>query len=82
MNLKAVVVNWNGGEDTLAALDSLAGIDTVCVDNGSTDGSADAIAERFAAVDLIRAGLNLGFAGGSNVGIWRALARGADLGVV
>lgn len=78
MNLKAVVVNWNGGGDTLAALESLAGIDTICVDNGSTDGSADAIADHFPGVELIRVGMNLGFAGGSNVGIGRALDHGAD----
>ena len=78
MNLKAVVVNWNGGGDTLAALESLQGIEAICVDNGSTDGSADAIADHFAGVDLIRVGMNLGFAGGSNVGIGRALDGGAD----
>jgi len=78
VNLKAVVVNWNGGDDTPAALASLQGIDAICVDNGSTDGSADVIAERFPGVDLIRVGMNLGFAGGSNVGIGRALDRGAD----
>ena len=42
------------------------------------DGSADAIAERFPDVELIRAGVNLGFAGGNNAGIRRALDRGAD----
>jgi GT2 family glycosyltransferase len=78
VKLTAVVLNWNGGDDTLAALASLDGIETVCVDNGSTDGSDDAIAERFPAVELIRTGANLGFAGGNNVGIRRALERGAD----
>lgn len=78
MNLQAVVVNWNGGDDTPAALASLAGIQTICVDNGSTDGSAGVIEERFPEVDLIRTGVNLGFAGGANVGIGRALDRGAD----
>ena len=78
MNLVAVVLNWNGGEDTLRALQSLTEIETICVDNGSTDGSAEAIAERFPGVELIRTGANLGFAGGNNVGIRRALARGAD----
>lgn len=74
----AVVLSWNGREDTLAALESLAGIETICVDNGSTDGSAEAVAERFPGVELIRAGVNLGFAAGNNVGIRRALDRGAD----
>ena len=78
MSLVAVVVSWNGREDTLDALESLRGIDTVVVDNGSVDGSADAIAERFPEVELIRAGVNLGFAGGNNAGIRRALDRGAD----
>jgi GT2 family glycosyltransferase len=78
VNLVAVVLNWNGGDDTLAALESLAGVATVCVDNGSTDGSPDAVAERFPVVELIRTGVNLGFSGGNNVGIRRALARGAD----
>ena len=48
------------------------------VDNGSADGSPDAIEERFPEVELIRAGVNLGFAAGCNVGIRRALDRGAD----
>ena len=78
MKLVAVVLNWNGGEDTPRALASLDGIETICVDNGSTDGS-DAVVERdFPAVELIRTGANLGFAGGNNVGIRRALERGAD----
>jgi GT2 family glycosyltransferase len=80
VKLAAVVLNWNGGDDTLASLASLEelGVPVVCVDNGSTDGSPDAIAARFPAVDLIRTGVNLGFAGGNNVGIRRALAGGAD----
>jgi GT2 family glycosyltransferase len=78
LNLVAVVLNWNGGDDTAAALRSLAGIETICVDNGSTDGSDDRIEREFPGVDLIRTGANLGFAGGNNVGIERALERGAD----
>ena len=78
MQLVAVVLSYNGREDTLAALASLRGIDTVVVDNGSADGSADAVAERFPEVELVRAGVNLGFAAGNNVGIRRALDRGAD----
>jgi GT2 family glycosyltransferase len=78
VNLAAVVLNWNSGEDTLAALASLGEIPTICVDNGSTDGSDRVIEERFPDAELIRAGTNLGFAGGNNVGIRRALERGAD----
>ena len=77
MRLVAVVLSYNGRDDTLAALESLRGIETVVVDNGSADGSAGAVAERFPEVELVRAGVNLGFAGG-NVGIRRALDRGAE----
>jgi GT2 family glycosyltransferase len=78
VNLVAVVLNWNGGEDTLAALRSLEGLETICIDNGSTDGSDVQVAERFPGVELVRTGANLGFAGGNNVGLGRALERGAD----
>jgi GT2 family glycosyltransferase len=77
-HLVTVVLNWNGGEDTLAALASLEGIETICVDNGSSDGSDDEVERRFPHVELIRTGLNLGYAGGNNVGLRRALERGAD----
>lgn len=78
MKLVAVVLSYNGREDTLAALESLRGIETVVVDNGSSDGTAEAVAERFSEVELIRTGVNLGFAGGNNVGIRRVLDRGAE----
>ena len=78
MKLVAVVLNWNGREDTPRALASLRGIETICVDNGSTDGSDDDVEREFPEVELVRTGANLGFAGGSNAGIRRALERGAD----
>ncbi len=74
----AVVPTWNGREDTLACLDSLRDVKVVCVDNGSSDGTAHAVERRHPEVELIRNGTNLGFAGGSNAGIRRALQRGAD----
>jgi GT2 family glycosyltransferase len=78
MRLVAVVLNWNGGEDTLAALASLEGIETICVDNGSSDGSDGEVERRFPEVELLRLNENRGFAGGNNAGIARALERGAD----
>ena len=53
-----VILNWNGGEDTLACLESLRFLDyprrrVIVVDNASTDGSADAVAEGFPEVCLL-----------------------------
>ena len=78
-----VVLNWNGLEDTIACLESCRAISyprlrVLVVDNGSVDGSQAAIRERFPDVELIETGRNLGFAGGNNVGIRRALEQGAD----
>jgi GT2 family glycosyltransferase len=79
----ALVLSWNGREDTLRCLESLssvayANLTIVCVDNGSTDGSAEAVRERFPHVRLIDAGENLGYAGGNNLGIRDALQHGAE----
>jgi GT2 family glycosyltransferase len=78
-----IVLNWNGGDDTLACLESLTQLDyptfeIVVVDNGSSDGSAPAIREQFPGVTIIENGENLGYAGGNNVGLRYALARGLD----
>jgi GT2 family glycosyltransferase len=79
----AIVLSWNGREDTLRCLQSLqrvehADLTIVCVDNGSVDGSVAAVREGFPDVHVIEAGENLGYAGGNNLGIRFALAHGAD----
>lgn len=43
------------------------GAEVICLDNGSTDGSADYIKEHFPDIKLICSSKNLGFAGGSNL---------------
>jgi GT2 family glycosyltransferase len=48
------------------------------VDNASKDGSADEAAAKAPFATLIRNAENLGFAGGNNVALRRALAEGAD----
>jgi GT2 family glycosyltransferase len=78
-----IVLNWNGGQDTLDCLASLRQMDYPCfdvlvVDNSSTDGSIEAIRESFPEVSLIETGANLGFTGGNNVGMRHALDRGVD----
>lgn len=78
-----VLVNWNGLEDTLACLDSLAGVEyadrfVVVVDNGSRGDEAGAIEQAHPEVAVLRSGRNLGFTGGNNLGIRHALEHGAD----
>lgn len=78
-----ILLNWNGLADTLACLESLAGLDypayeLLVVDNCSGDDSPAAIREHFPAVTVIENGANLGFAGGNNVGLRWALERGSD----
>lgn len=88
-NVTIVVLNWNGIHDTIACLDSLAALtypnfNVIVVDNGSTDHSLDklrAYNSPFPLV-LLETGFNLGYAGGNNVGIRRALETGADFVLV
>ena len=80
-----IVPVWNGASvlpECLRAVYDHSGPDlpeVIAVDNASTDGSADLIAQDFPAVNLIRQPFNLGFAGGVNAGIE---AAGGDLFVL
>ncbi len=70
-----VIPNWNG-RDLLerylpSVVEALAGNpenEVIVVDNGSTDGSADFVRERFPSVRVLALDRNLGFGGGSNAG--------------
>ena len=80
-----VVLNWNGFEDTVAAIESLlrqrcrAKVEIHVVDNASAGGEADRLAARFGdAVRLYRNAENLGFTGGNNVAMSAAVEGGAD----
>ena len=78
-----VVLNWNGTDDTLECLQSLAQLDypaheIIVVDNGSRVSPRQRIVTRFPSVTYLETGMNLGYAGGNNFGIRYALAAGHE----
>ena len=82
-HVAVVVLSWNGRDETLACLDSLARSDwpnttTVVVDNGSDEKLEPHVAKRFPDALVVRNETNLGFAGGMNTGTRKALDLDAD----
>lgn len=72
-----IILNWNNKDDTINCLQSLEKLDypnynVIVVDNGSTDGSQDAVKKQFPEVKLIELDKNYGFAKGNNIGIREA----------
>jgi GT2 family glycosyltransferase len=72
-----IIVNWNAGSYLRSCIDSITQYSselvaqTIVVDNGSVDGS-DARIENLPNVNLIRAGVNLGFGKACNLGAQQA----------
>lgn len=66
--VRVIVLNYNGGEDTLRCFDRLMATDwpadeleLICVDNGSVDGSVEALRTAFPQVQIRALGSNGGF---------------------
>lgn len=77
MRVSALVVAYNTRDLVLEALASLrleADVESIVVDNASSDGTADAVAAAFPQVDLVRSPSNLGFAAATNLAARRARA--------
>ncbi|HXN49520.1 MAG TPA: glycosyltransferase family 2 protein, partial [Bryobacteraceae bacterium] len=77
-----VIPSWNGRDllekylpSVIAALAGNPENEVIVVDNGSTDGSAEFLRERFPGVKLVALDRNLGFGGGANAGV-RAARNG------
>jgi len=82
-SVAALVLNYNGREVTLKALASLSAMDYPAlrvfhIDNGSTDGSGEAVAAAHPKVVQVRIEENRGVVHGMNVAMRRALAEGFD----
>lgn len=74
MRVSIIIVNWNGRmhlDDCLESLgrQSFRDFETVLVDNGSKDGSAAYVRERFPFVKVVELPENVGFAAGNNAGL-------------
>ncbi|WKZ70509.1 MAG: glycosyltransferase family 2 protein [Melioribacteraceae bacterium] len=79
----AIVLNYNGFEDTIVCVNSLLKatykyLDIVIVDNGSNNNSVEKLSQKFPKLEIIVAKKNLGYAGGMNLGIRFALQKNYD----
>ena len=80
--VSVIVVSWNGKaflEDCLRALEAQDDVsaETIVVDNGSADGTAEFVRDTFPRISLVVLEQNRGFAGGNNAGA--RVARGRYL---
>lgn len=86
-DLSIVIVTWNAREVLLDALASIERevlsrrdegrleVETIVVDNGSLDGSVEAVRAAHPFAEVIALPENVGFAAGNNVGLRRAKGR-------
>jgi N-acetylglucosaminyl-diphospho-decaprenol L-rhamnosyltransferase len=75
VTLTIAIVTFNARDDLERCLDAIArsppetSHDVVVVDNGSTDGAPEMVAQRFPSMRLIRAPGNIGFGAANNIAI-------------
>ena len=79
-DVSVVIVTWNGRqhlETCLSAVEAQqdVSVETILVDNGSTDGTAEHVRTRHPWVKLVTLAENRGFAGGNNAGVREARGR-------
>jgi len=77
--VKVIILNFNLVEYTIECLKSLQKVDypqydILVVDNGSTDNSVARLKESFPLVEIYSTGENLGYTGGMNAGLKRAIS--------
>lgn len=78
----AIVVTYNGDKWYDRCFTSLSEseipVETIVVDNGSSPESLCYLKQRFPSIHLIENGENLGFAKANNIGILKAIEKGAE----
>jgi len=81
VDISIIIVSWNAKDMLEKCLDSISNqsnryqLETIVVDNASTDGAPDIVKNKFPAVKLIQNSANLGFAKANNLGITRSSGR-------
>src|SRR5690349_8200220 len=75
-----ITINYNQTNVTAALLESLRyvtypDVEVIVVDNGSPDDATAVITKNYPEVTFIRSDMNLGFAGGNNLGIKAATGQ-------
>jgi GT2 family glycosyltransferase len=81
MDISVVILSYNTRDLLRACLRSVAAdagdlrVETIVLDNASTDGSAAMVREEFPWVKLLESATNLGFAGGNNRALERCCGR-------
>ena len=84
-DISLIIINWNTRQLLLDCLDSVyktiqkASFEVLVVDNGSADGSVEAVAHQYPVVQLMANGRNEGFAKANNAAIRRMQGRYAVL---
>jgi GT2 family glycosyltransferase len=77
VKVSIIIVSWNTRDILLNCLESIfretsLPIEVIIVDNASDDGSADAVANTYAEVHIVKNASNLGFARANNQGLKQA----------
>ena len=81
LDVSVIIVCFNDRDVLLPCLESIyqgqdgARFEVILVDNGSRDGSVEAVRERFRDVRIVAPGYNAGYTGGNNYGFERADGR-------
>jgi len=83
MKVAIIIVTYNGSKYIARCLTSVfsnkyENFTVLVVDNNSADDTVEIVGKLFPQVELIKLDSNLGFVGGNNIGIKRALQDGAD----
>lgn len=78
-----IILNWNGYKDTFECLKSLEKVtykrlNIIVIDNGSDNNDCLTLQNEFPQIELIVSNENLGFTGGTNLGIESAMRNKPD----